>query len=67
MASIAPSERLPRELEAVIGGAREELDPIEAIGTPCTRSSPPVRTGRTPSRCSTSAAPTHTAVSPSPE
>ena len=32
MASIAPSERLRRELEDVIGGAGEELDPIEAIG-----------------------------------
>jgi len=32
MASIAPSERLRRELEDVIGGAGEMLDPIEAIG-----------------------------------
>jgi transposase-like protein len=32
MASIAPSERLRRELEDVIGGAGEELDPIERIG-----------------------------------
>jgi putative transposase len=32
MASIAPSERLRRELEDVIDGAGEELDPIEAIG-----------------------------------
>ncbi len=32
MASIAPSERLRRELEDVIGGAGEEADPIEAIG-----------------------------------
>jgi len=32
MASIAPSERLRRELEDVIGGAGGELDPIEAIG-----------------------------------
>jgi hypothetical protein len=32
MASIAPGERLRRELEDVIGGAGEELDPIEAIG-----------------------------------
>lgn len=32
MASIAPSARLRRELEVVIGGAGGELDPIEAIG-----------------------------------
>jgi putative transposase len=32
MASIAPSERLRRELEDVIGGAGDEDDPIEAIG-----------------------------------
>ncbi len=32
MASIASSERLRRELDEVIGGAGEELDPIEAIG-----------------------------------
>ncbi len=32
MASIAPSERLRRQLEDVIGGACEEPDPIEAIG-----------------------------------
>ncbi|MER3412286.1 MAG: IS256 family transposase [Thermoleophilia bacterium] len=32
MASIAPSERLRRQLEDVIDGAGEEHDPIEAIG-----------------------------------
>ena len=32
MASIAPSERLRREFDDVIGGAGEQLDPIEAIG-----------------------------------
>jgi transposase-like protein len=32
MASIAPSERLRRELEDVVAGAGEEEDPIEAIG-----------------------------------
>src|SRR6266487_860518 len=32
MASVAASERLRRELEDVIGGAGEALDPIEAIG-----------------------------------
>lgn len=32
MASIAPSERLRRELDEVIGGAGDEHDPIEAIG-----------------------------------
>jgi putative transposase len=32
MASIAPSERLRRQLEDVIGGVGEEHDPIEAIG-----------------------------------
>ena len=32
MANIAPSERLRRELEDVIGGAGGELDPIEAVG-----------------------------------
>jgi transposase-like protein len=32
MASIAPSERLRRELDEIVAGADEELDPIEAIG-----------------------------------
>src|SRR3989454_7570801 len=32
MASIAPSERLRRELDEIIDGARDEADPIEAIG-----------------------------------
>jgi putative transposase len=32
MASIAPSERLRRELDEIIEGARDEEDPIEAIG-----------------------------------
>jgi putative transposase len=32
MASIARSERLRRELDEVVAGAGEELDPIEAIG-----------------------------------
>src|SRR6476660_6770776 len=32
MASIAPSECLRRELDAIIDGAREHADPIEAIG-----------------------------------
>lgn len=32
MASIAPSERLRRQLDEVIDGAGEEDDPIEAIG-----------------------------------
>ncbi len=32
MASIAPSERLRRELDEIIDGARDEVDPIEAIG-----------------------------------
>jgi putative transposase len=32
MASIAPSERLRRELEDLVAGAGEEPDPIEAIG-----------------------------------
>lgn len=32
MASIAPSERLRRELDVIIAGAGDELDPIEAIG-----------------------------------
>jgi len=32
MASIAPSERLRRELDEVIDGAGEERDPIESIG-----------------------------------
>jgi transposase-like protein len=32
MASIAPSERLRRELDEIIDGACEEVDPIEAIG-----------------------------------
>jgi putative transposase len=32
MASIAPSERLRRELEDVVGGVGDEDDPIEAIG-----------------------------------
>jgi len=32
MASIAPSERLRRELEDLIGRAGEVADPIEAIG-----------------------------------
>jgi len=32
MASIAPSERLRRELEDVVAGAGDEDDPIEAIG-----------------------------------
>src|SRR6266498_5752929 len=32
MARIAPSERLRRELEDVIAGVGEELDPIEAVG-----------------------------------
>ena len=31
MASIAPSERLRRELEDLVAGAGEEPDPIEAI------------------------------------
>jgi len=32
MASIVPSERLRRELDEIVAGAGEELDPIEAIG-----------------------------------
>ena len=32
MASIAPSERLRRELEELMAGVGEEEDPIEAIG-----------------------------------
>jgi hypothetical protein len=32
MASIAPSERLRRELDEIIDGARDDADPIEAIG-----------------------------------
>src|SRR3990170_4568151 len=32
MASIVPSERLRRELQHLVAGADEELDPIEAIG-----------------------------------
>src|SRR6266540_5380663 len=32
MASIAPSERLRRELEEIVAGAGDEHDPIEAIG-----------------------------------
>ena len=32
MASIAPSERLRRELQEIVAGAGEEEDPIEAIG-----------------------------------
>jgi putative transposase len=32
MASIAPSECLRRELDGIIDGAREDADPIEAIG-----------------------------------
>jgi hypothetical protein len=33
MASIASSVRLRRELEDVIGGAGEEMGPIDAIGS----------------------------------
>jgi transposase-like protein len=32
MASIVPSERLRRELEEIVDGARDDADPIEAIG-----------------------------------
>ena len=32
MASIVPSERLRRELDGIIAGAGDELDPVEAIG-----------------------------------
>src|SRR2546425_8991351 len=32
MASIAPSERLGRELEELVAGVGDEEDPIEAIG-----------------------------------
>src|SRR5256885_11077037 len=32
MASIVPSERLRRELQEIVAGAGEGLDPIEAIG-----------------------------------
>jgi hypothetical protein len=32
MASIAPSERLRRELDEIVAGVGDEDDPIEAIG-----------------------------------